>query len=421
MSAATIGQLGRYKILSELGRGAMGVVYRAEDPQLNRKVAIKTILMSADAGERAEYEARFYQEAQAAGGLNHPNIITIHDIGHEGDTIYMAMELLDGIELRELMKQGRVALQLALEITAQVADGLAFAHEREVVHRDIKPTNVMVIRGRHVKIMDFGIARMRLSAIQTQTGAVMGSPKYMSPEQVTGQRADHRSDIFSLGIIIYELASGTAPFSASTLAGLMNAIATAIAPPPSSVDQSLPAMLDLIVARALEKEPDARYQTAAELAADLRACLEQLLHGQAGAPAAAVAPASGDDLEKTVKMAVPGDERTLKLEAESTPVPEATRVAGREPERTRRSDAASGESPLAAAQTAPLYPSRRFDSSEALQKLGVMAAPAVSDTAAQPASATGNALSTVWRDPDRRIFAMAMVVAVLGAVLIAVL
>ncbi len=421
MSEATIGQLGRYRILSELGRGAMGVVYRAEDPQLNRTVAIKTILMSADAAERADYEARFHQEARAAGGLNHPNIITIYDIGREGNTTYMAMELLDGSELRELMKQGRVALPLALEITAQVAEGLAFAHERGVVHRDIKPSNVMVIRGRHAKIMDFGIARMRVSEIQTQAGAVMGSPKYMSPEQVTGQRADHRSDIFSLGIIIYELASGTPPFSASTLAGLMNAIATATPPPPSSVDQSLPAMLDLIIARALEKDPDARYQAAAEVAADLRACLEQLAHGLAGAPAVAMAPESGADAERTAKLAVPGDESTITLKAVSTLASEATRVAGHEAKRTRRSDTASGEKAVTAAQTTPLYPSRSFDSSEAMQKLAVMAAPGVLEPAAAPVSATGSALRAVWGDPDRRIFAMAMAVALLGAVLIAVL
>ncbi len=421
MGEALIGQLGRYRILAELGRGAMGVVYRAEDPQLNRTVAIKTILISADAAERADYEARFQQEARAAGGLNHPNIITIHDIGREGDTNYMAMELLDGIELRELMKQGRVPLALALEITSQVADGLAFAHERGVVHRDIKPANVMVIRGRHAKIMDFGIARVRISEVQTQAGAVMGSPKYMSPEQVTGQRADHRSDIFSLGIIIYELASGTAPFSASTLAGLMNAIATATPAPPSSVDQSLPAMLDLIVARALEKEPDARYQSAAEIAADLRACLAQPARGQADAPAAAVMQASGSELEKTVKMAVAVAEHSITVKAQSTLTSEATRAAGRVVERTRRSDTASGEAAAAAARATPLYPSRSFDSSEAMRQLAVMAARGVRESAAQPASATGNVLRALWGDPDRRIFAMAMALAVLGAVLIAVL
>ena len=232
MAEPIITQLGRYKILAELGRGAMGVVYRGEDPLLSREVAIKTIIMSADMQERSEFEARFYQEAKAAGSLNHHNLITIYDIGREGDTAYMAMELLDGVDLRELMMRGRIALPLALEIAAQVADGLFYAHERGVVHRDIKPANVMILRGRHAKIMDFGIARLRISEVQTQAGTMLGSPKYMSPEQITGLRADHRSDIFSLGIIIYELVSGAAPFSAATITGLMHNIATAVQPPP---------------------------------------------------------------------------------------------------------------------------------------------------------------------------------------------
>jgi len=421
MSDATISALGRYKILSELGRGAMGVVYRAEDPMLNRTVAIKTILMSAEAQERAEYEARFYQEAKAAGGLNHPNIITIHDIGREGDTAYMAMELLDGVELRELMKQGRMALALALDIAAQVADGLAFAHERGVVHRDIKPANVMILRGRQAKIMDFGIARVKVSDVKTQTGAVLGSPKYMSPEQVTGLRADHRSDIFSLGIIIYELASGEAPFSAPTITSLMNAIATATPAPPSAVDATLPPVLDLIVARALEKAPDARYQSAAEIAADLRGCLERLGQGQRAAPVPAAPPAGAGDAEKTAKLAAPGDARTVTVKAQSTLPAEATRVAGREAEPARQPAAASGESPIAAARTTPLYPARSVDSGEALQKLAVMATTGVHDATRQPASGIGSALRAVWADSDRVIFAGAIGVAVVGAVLIAVL
>jgi len=420
MSDATLSQLGRYKILAELGRGAMGVVYRAEDPMLNRAVAIKTILMSPDAQERAEYEARFYQEAKAAGGLNHPNVITIHDIGREGDTAYMAMELLDGVELRELMKQGRVALPLALEIAAQVADGLAFAHERGVVHRDVKPANVMIIRGRHAKIMDFGIARMRVSEIQTQAGSVLGSPKYMSPEQVTGQRADHRSDIFSLGIMIYELASGAPPFSAPTVTGLMHNIATATPPPPSSVDRSLPGMLDLIVAKALEKEPDARYQEAAEVAADLRACLEQLTGAPATGPAAAQAQSSAE-VEKTAKVDVPLDSRTVTLKPENTVASEATRAVGREAvERTRRTDAATGTRIVTGTVT-PLYLSRTFDSDEALKRLAAIASTEAQDAAAQPANSIGNALRHVWGNPDLRIFAAAMVIAIVSAALIALL
>lgn len=416
MAGPTLTQLGRYKILAELGRGAMGVVYRGEDPLLSRTVAIKTIIMSSDAQARAEYEARFYQEAKAAGGLNHPNLITIYDIGREGDTAYMAMELLDGVELRELMKRGRVAPALALEIAAQVADGLAYAHERGVVHRDIKPANVMVIRDRHAKIMDFGIARIRVSEIQTQAGTMLGSPKYMSPEQVTGLRADHRSDIFSLGIMIYELMSGTPPFSAPTITGLMHNIATAAAPPPSSVDRSLPVMLDLIIAKALEKEPDARYQDAAEIAADLRACLEQLT----GSPAAAPAPPA--EAERTAQLDVPLDSRTVALEPETTVAAEATRVAGHEAvERTRQMDVASGTR-IAAGAVTPLYLSRAFDSDEALKRLAVMAAAGARNApAAESVKRIGNALRQVWGNPDQRIVAVATAIAIVCAVLIALL
>ncbi|MGH8747941.1 MAG: serine/threonine-protein kinase, partial [Burkholderiales bacterium] len=219
--------IGRYRVLGELGRGAMGVVYRAEDPMLNRTVAIKTILLSSDPVVRAEYEARFRQEAKAAGGLNHPNLITIYDVGREGDMAYMAMELLEGVELRGMMKAGRLELPFVLEILAQVADGLAFAHERGVVHRDVKPGNIMIVGERRAKVMDFGVARMRASDIETQVGAVLGSPKYMSPEQVSGAPIDGRSDVFSLGVMLYELATGAPPFSAPDVQQYMLQIAGA--------------------------------------------------------------------------------------------------------------------------------------------------------------------------------------------------
>lgn len=408
MSEPAISQLGRYKIVAELGRGAMGVVYRGEDALLNRPVAIKTIIMSANPDERTEYEARFYQEAKAAGGLNHPNVITIHDIGRECDTVYMAMELLEGVDLRDMMKQGRVALPLALELVAQAADGLAYAHEHGVVHRDIKPANVMVVRGRHAKIMDFGIARLRVSDVQTQTGAVLGSPKYMSPEQVTGLRADHRSDIFSLGIVLYELACGAPPFSSGTVTGLMHSIAAATQPPPTSVDRSLPTMLDLIVARALEKEADARYQSAAEMASDLRACLGQL--GEAAAPAPAPAQA-----EKTVQVAPIGD--TVKLAPEATLASAATRVAASAAKRSRGSDSTSGTR-IAAAGVTPLYLSRKFDSGVAMQQLTAVAATGVQQVAA-PSNAMADYLRRVWSEPERRLFAGALIVATAGAALIA--
>jgi len=268
-------RIGRYRVFGELGRGAMGVVYRAEDPLLNRAVAIKTILMSSDPAMRAEYEARFQQEAKAAGGLNHPNLITIYDVGREGDIAYMAMELLEGVELRDMMRSGRLELPFVLEVLAQVADGLTYAHERGVVHRDVKPGNIMIVGGRHAKVMDFGVARMKASEIQTQVGAVVGSPKYMSPEQVAGDPIDGRSDVFSLGVMLYELAAGRPPFSAPDVRQYMLQIAGATPEPPSTLNPALPPMLDLIVSRALEKDPAQRYQSAADFAADLRACLGQ--------------------------------------------------------------------------------------------------------------------------------------------------
>jgi len=268
-------KIGRFDVVSEIGRGAMGVVYDAVDPMLERVVAIKTINMALDPGEMANYEKRFTIEARAAGGLNHPNIVTIYDIGRSGDLVYMAMEFLEGRELKGLMDANELTADRALDIAAQVADGLAYAHQHEVVHRDIKPANIMILRDGRVKITDFGIAHMRTADVRTQTGVVLGSPRYISPEQVLGKRGDARADIFSLGVIIYEMVTGQAPFSGNDINSLMLQIANFNPPPPSTVNPSLPVMLDLIIAKALAKKPDERYAGISELAADLRACRQQ--------------------------------------------------------------------------------------------------------------------------------------------------
>jgi len=356
-------QLGRYRIIGELGSGAMGMVYKAEDPMLNRSVAVKTIIMSDDATERAEYEARFYQEAKATGGLNHPNLIMVHDIGREGDLVYMAMELLDGVELREVMTRGRIPLAQALDIVAQVADGLHYAHEKGIVHRDIKPGNIMIGRNQRAKIMDFGIARMRISDIKTQTGVMLGSPKYMSPEQVAALPADHRSDIFSLGVVLYELATGEAPFSAPDISQYMYQVAIAQAKAPTQIDPALPPMLDLIVAKAMAKEVAQRYQDAAEFATDLRACREQL--GEAPPPSV---PPRTVPVEETVQLD-PKVARTARIEAalastglvlldSSSTVPLATPTLGSVVTAT----GVSGGSPH-------LTISTRFDAASALERL----------------------------------------------------
>jgi serine/threonine-protein kinase len=276
--------LGRYEIMSELGQGAMGTVYKARDPMLDRIVAIKTINLTLPKEELAEYEARFYQEAKAAGGLSHRNIVTIHDIGRSDRVAYMAMEFLEGQELRRLI-QSRVPIQIAhaLDIGAQVAEGLQFAHDREIIHRDIKPANIMVLNDGLVKITDFGIARMRTNEVKTMTGMILGSPKYMSPEQVSGKRADTRSDIFSLGVVLYEMLTGTSPFVADNIHGVMYQTMNFNPPAPKTLNPDLPDVLNFIIAKALAKNLDDRYQKARDLSHDLRQALSEL-SGESAAP-----------------------------------------------------------------------------------------------------------------------------------------
>ncbi len=268
-----ISHLGRYEIVGELGQGAMGVVYKATDPLIDRIVAIKTITLSLALEEREEYEARFYQEAKAAGRLSHPNIVTIFDVGRSGDVAYIAMEFLQGRELRDVLNDEKLLpVDQVLDIVAQVALGLAYAHEHGIIHRDVKPSNIMVLRDGHAKITDFGIARMASAAVRTQTGMVLGSPKYMSPEQVMGKLTDQRSDIFSLGVMLYEMLTGQPPFTGENVNAIMYQTLNAIPPSPSSINPAVPDMLNFIVAKALAKDIDNRYQNARDLANDLRAC-----------------------------------------------------------------------------------------------------------------------------------------------------
>jgi serine/threonine-protein kinase len=284
INATAMSMLGRYEILSELGQGAMGTVYKARDPMLDRIVAIKTINLTLPKEELAEYEARFYQEAKAAGGLSHRNIVTVHDIGRSDRVAYMAMEFLEGQELRRLI-QARVPIQLAhaLDIGAQVAEGLQFAHDRQIIHRDIKPANIMVLNDGLVKITDFGIARMRNNEVKTMTGMILGSPKYMSPEQVSGKRADTRSDIFSLGVVLYEMLTGTSPFVADNIHGVMYQTMNFNPPAPRTLNPDLPEVLNFIIAKALAKNLDDRYQKAKDLSHDLRLALSEL-SGESSAP-----------------------------------------------------------------------------------------------------------------------------------------
>jgi serine/threonine-protein kinase len=290
---SSIATLGRYEILAELGQGAMGVVYKARDPMLDRVVAIKTVSLTLPKEELAEYEARFYQEAKAAGGLSHRNIVTIYDIGRSERIAYMAMEFLEGDELRKLLQaRAPIPLSRALDIGAQVAEGLQYAHERQIIHRDIKPANIMVLQDGMVKITDFGIARMRNNEVKTMTGMILGSPKYMSPEQVSGKRADTRSDIFSLGVVIYEMLTGTSPFVADNIHGVMYQTMNFNPPAPKTLNPDLPEVLNFIVAKALAKNLDDRYQKAKDLAHDLREAISTLT-GASAATEVVAGPVEG--------------------------------------------------------------------------------------------------------------------------------
>ncbi len=272
-----IATLGRYKIVSEIGQGAMGVVYKAVDPIIDRTVAIKTINLNLSKTELEEYEARFQQEIKAAGRLNHPNIVTIYDVGKTDQVAYMAMEFLEGQELKDMIASGQLPpADSVVDIIAQVADGLWFAHQQDIVHRDVKPSNIMVLKGGIAKITDFGIARLPNSAVKTMTGLILGSPRYMSPEQVIGKAIDARSDIFSLGVVLYEGLTGIAPFDGDNVNAIMYATVNTTPPPPSAHNRAVPAMLDLIVAKAMAKLLEDRYQSMKEFADDLREVRRQI-------------------------------------------------------------------------------------------------------------------------------------------------
>ncbi|MBT6903846.1 MAG: serine/threonine protein kinase, partial [Gemmatimonadetes bacterium] len=271
--------LGRYQVEKELGKGAMGVVYLGRDPKINRTVAIKTMALAQefDEDEIDDVKERFFREAETAGRLSHPNIVTIFDAGEEHDLAYIAMEFLKGQDLSELVKGERqFDLPEVIDIVIASADALAYAHAQNVVHRDIKPANIMYEpETRSVKLTDFGIARITDSN-KTKTGMVLGTPSFMSPEQLAGKRVDGRSDLFSLGVMLFQLSSGSLPFRGDSMATLMFQIANEPHPNILDIKPDLPPCLKAVVDRALTKSADDRYATGTEMASDLRACKEQL-------------------------------------------------------------------------------------------------------------------------------------------------
>jgi len=262
--------LGRYQILSLLGEGGMGCVYKALDPVIGRTVAIKTLTAGLGEEELAEFKRRFFREARTAGRIAHPNVVTIYDVVEADGTPFIAMEYVEGRTLRSILDaEGALAPERACRIAAQVAAGLAAAHKLFIVHRDVKPANIMITAGAPVKLMDFGIAKLP-DGTKTQTGLILGSPIYVAPEQVVGQSVDGRSDVFSLGVVLYEMLTGSVPFGGMAVGALLYSVLNEAHPPPSAYNTSVPAVFERILARALAKHPDDRYQDAEEFARDLR-------------------------------------------------------------------------------------------------------------------------------------------------------
>src|SRR3954447_16230994 len=302
-------KLGRYEIVDEIGKGAMGIVYLARDPLIGRLVALKTFRIgySVKDQEMEQFRIRFMREAQSAGILTHPNIVTIHDVVESGDEglAFIAMEYVRGTNLK-LMLQGDQPLTFAgvLDIVAQVGEALDYAHANRVVHRDVKPANILITQEGRVKITDFGIARLDSSNL-TQEGQLLGTPNYMAPEQIQGKEVDHRADLFSLGVVLYEMLTRHKPFQGENLTVVSHRIVYDQFTPPREYARDLPPGLERVLSRALEKDPGRRFQRAKEMIEELRRVVE------ASAP-------RGDDLNETQSLS-----STMALPPMAVPLPAA--------------------------------------------------------------------------------------------------
>jgi serine/threonine protein kinase len=266
---------GRYEVVDEIGQGSMGVVYRAHDPQINRQIALK--LLRQDRVTNEELVQRFLKEAQAMGGLAHPNIATVYDTGRDHGTIFIAMELLQGKSLRDHMREKELHHNEIVHIGVQIAEALDFAHRKGIVHRDIKPSNIIIDPDGNAKITDFGIAHIEDPTITQQTipGEILGTPLYMSPEQVKSNPVDGRSDLYSLGVLLYEMTTGTSPFKGDNFAAIFQAILQDTPSAPELNDTPMSRNLATLIMKSLSKDPDQRFQTGLEMAQRLKACLQR--------------------------------------------------------------------------------------------------------------------------------------------------
>jgi serine/threonine-protein kinase len=277
-SASEAPTIGRYQVIKELGRGEMGIVYLGKDPKINRLVAIKTVRFgdAVDESEGEPIKERFFKEAEAAGRLSHPHVVTVYDVGEDHDLSYIAMEFIEGKDLTRYCKRvSLLPVKTVLKIGGIVGQALDYAHAQGVVHRDIKPGNIMLLKNGTIKIADFGIARIMTSS-RTRTGIIMGTPTYMSPEQLAGKRVDGRSDIFSLGVVLYELLTGEKPFKGESITTLMYQIANEPHPSPKNHNPNIPDSCLKILDQALMKDPEKRYQRGNTLFGDIREALRLL-------------------------------------------------------------------------------------------------------------------------------------------------
>ena len=296
-------RFGRYEILSELGRGAMGVVYKARDPKINRLVAIKTVSLAGQPPEEElEYRERFFREAEAAGRLSHPGIVTIFDVGEEPETRvpYIVMEFVGGQSLDKLLsrKDHKLPLETALQLTIELAKALDCAHDQGVVHRDLKPANILLTEDGHAKIADFGVAKLNLAS-HTHAERALGTPAYMSPEQLNGEAVDGRSDLFSLGVVLYTVLTGYRPFQGNSALTISFKVVNHEPIPATVLDTELPPGLDHIIARAMAKDPAERYQRGMEMVHDiqkLREGLEPLANTKAKLPGLPAGGSAGQTL-----------------------------------------------------------------------------------------------------------------------------
>jgi serine/threonine protein kinase len=294
-------RIGKYTILSQIGKGGMGVVYKALDPTIGRTLAIKTIRFDEDGADmaREEAQARFLREARSIGCLSHPNIVTIYEVGEDQGMSFIAMEYVEGGSLEDFLKKGKkFTRNEAIRLIIQLSEALGHAHRRDIVHRDVKPGNILIDQEGRARLVDFGIARISASTI-TKSNAVMGTPYYMSPEQITGQHVDGRADIFSVGAILYELLASEKPFQGDQLSTIVYKIVNEEPPPLRSYVKDLPAGLDAIVGKALAKDPDKRYQICGDLIGDLT----DFLRGAAPAPPVVHRTQPNSVTEETVRVA----------------------------------------------------------------------------------------------------------------------